>query len=575
MNNQEIARVFAEIADILAIQGEDQRRILAYQRAAESISQLGRDVADVWREGGLTGIPGIGTVLAAKIEEMLTTGELRFYQELWAEVPPGVVDMLKIPDVGPKTAARMWKELGLTTIDELEEAARAGRVQKLSRMGARSEAKILAGIEALRRRSGRTPLGVAWYLAYDMLADIRQVPGVVQAAPAGSLRRMRDTVGDLDLLVAAQEAEPVMACFRGLDRVAEVVLSGPTKTTIRTHEGLQVDLRVLEPQQWGTALQYFTGSQAHNVHLRSLARRQGYSLNEYALSEEDGSEHMFADEAELYRRLGMAWIPPELREDQGEIEAALAGTLPRLVERGDLKGDLQMHTTWSDGVLSVAQMAEAARSQGLRYILITDHSHGMAIARGLREEELRQQRAEIDAVNEQYALDHDDGFRILAGTEVEVRADGSLDFDDDVLASLDVVVASLHTGTRADRERVTQRMLAAIRNPHVDIIAHPTNRLIGEREGADLDMEAVLWAAAETGTAMEVNAYPSRLDLNDAHVRRAIDLGVKLTISSDAHDASDFDHLFLGVATARRGWATPDDVINTWDLDDLLAWVRR
>jgi len=380
---------------------------------------------------------------------------------------------------------------------------------------------------------------------------------------------MRDTVGDLDLLVAAEEAEPVMACFRQLAHVAEVVQSGPTKTTIRTRQGLQVDLRVVGEEQWGTALQYFTGSQAHNVHLRGLAKGRGYSLSEYALKREDGVEILCPQEQDVYRCLGMEWVPPELREDRGEIDAALNGDLPRLVERADLKGDLQSHTTWSDGNQSVLEMAEAARQRGLRYILITDHSYGMGIAGGLHEADLAGQRAEIADANARL-----DDFTVLAGTEVEIRADGTLDFPDQVLAGFDIVVASMHTGLRAGRERTTQRILAAIQNPHVDVIAHPTGRLIGHREGADLDMEMVLQAAAQAGTAIEINAYPDRLDLPDVYVRRAVQLGVRLAIDSDAHDARDLDHLFFGVATARRGWATPSDVVSTWELDKVLAWAR-
>jgi len=570
MENREIAHIFQQIADILAIQGANPHRVFAYRRAAETIAHLERDLADLWREGTLTQVPGIGKTLAEKIEELLTTGRLATYERLKQEVPPGVVEMLQIPDVGPKTAARLWKELGVTSIEELEAAARAGRIRTLPRMGARTEERILAGIEALRRQQKRIPFSVAWPLAQQMLDALRWLPGVHHAVPAGSLRRMRDTVGDLDLLVAADDPEPVMARFRRLPQVAEVLLSGPTRTSVRTSEGVQVDLRVLSPDRWGTGLQYFTGSQAHNIHLREIALEQGYSLSEYALKRKDGQEILCADEGAVYHHLGLPWIPPELREDRGEIEAARRGALPRLVELADLQGDLQMHTTWSDGRHTIAQMAEAARSRGLHYILITDHSYGIGAVRGLRAEDLRAQRAEIEAVNARY-----DDFRVLAGIEVEIRADGSLDFPDEVLAELDIVVASLHSGLRTGRERTTQRMLAAIRNPHVDIIAHPTGRLLGRREGADLDMEAILQAAAETGTIIEVNSYPERLDLPDRYVRRAVELGVKLAISSDAHDIHGFDFLAFGVAVARRGWATPDDVINTWDLDEVLAWINR
>ncbi|MFZ5916619.1 MAG: DNA polymerase/3'-5' exonuclease PolX [Chloroflexota bacterium] len=570
MDNREIARIFAEISDMLAIKGENRHRVLAYRRASEAIAHLERQVADVWREAALTDIPGIGAVLAEKIQELLSTGDLAFYQRLKAEVPPGVVQMLQVPDVGPKTAGRLWQELGLTSVEALEEAARSGRVQALPGMGARTEARILAGIEAMRRQSDRAPLGLAWFLAQELIATLRTVPGVRRIEPAGSLRRMRETVHDLDLLVAAENPAPVMACFRELPQVAEVLLSGDTKTAVRTQQGLQVDVRVLPPDRWGTGLQYFTGNQAHNIHLRGLAREQGLSLSEYALKRADGSEILCAGEEEVYRHLGLPFIPPELREDRGEIEAALAGKLPRLIRRSDLRGDLQMHTTWSDGRNPVAEMAKAARSRGLRYIAITDHSYGMGVAGGLNEEELQQQRAEIAAVNARY-----DDFRILAGSEVEIRADGALDFADEVLAGLDLVVASLHTGLRSGRERTTERVLAAVRNPHVDILAHPTGRLIGRREGADLDMEAVLQAAAETGTIIEINAHPDRLDLSDVYVRRAVELGVKLAINSDAHQAQAMDLLFFGVATARRGWATPAEVVNSWELDKLLAWLKR
>jgi len=369
--------------------------------------------------------------------------------------------------------------------------------------------------------------------------------------------------------VASEDPDPMMAYFRELGQVAEVLLSGPTKTAIRTHDGLQVDLRVLEPARWGTALQYFTGSQAHNIRLRELALERGFSLSEYALKQEDGAELLCATEEEVYAALGLLLIPPELREDRGEIGAVLEGQLPDLIQLEDLKGDLQFHTTWSDGRQSLFEMALAAQARGLEYALVTDHSYGLGITGGLTVEWLREQRAEIVEVNRRLG----GTFRLLAGVEVEVRADGSLDFPDEVLAELDLVVAAVHSGLRQDRERVTARMLAAIRNPHVDIVAHPTGRLIGEREGADLDMERIFRAAAETGTAMEVNAYPRRLDLCDVHVRRALELGVKLAISSDAHDVNGFAVLPFGVATARRGWAQPADVINTWPVEQVLAWA--
>lgn len=571
MDNHQIAAIFAEMADILDIQGESYHRIMAYRRAAENIAALGRPLEEVWRAGELEAIPGIGKTLAGKIDELMRTGRLEAYEKLKAQVPDGVVAMLQVPDVGPRKAALFWKELGLTSIEELEEAARAGKLRNLPGMGVRSEQKVLEGIEALKRRSGRIPLGVAWELAQALLAPLRELPGVAQAAPAGSLRRMRETVGDLDLLVAAEDPEPVMARFRELPQVAEVLLSGPTKTSVRTQEGLQVDLRVLEPARWGTALQYFTGSKAHNIRLRGLALERGLSLSEYALKREDGTEILCPTEEEVYAALGLPLIPPELREDRGEVEAALEGRLPRLVELTDLQGDFQFHTTRSDGHCSLLEMAEAARAQGLRYALVTDHSSGLGVARGMTAEDVRRQRAEIEEVNRKMG----GTFRVLAGVEVEVRADGSLDLPDEVLAELEVVVAAVHSGLRQPREQVTARALAAIRHPHVDILAHPTGRLIGRREGADIDVEAILQAAAEAGKAVEVCAHPLRLDLNDVYSRRAVELGVMLAISSDAHDTDGFRLLHFGVATARRGWATAADILNTRSAEDVLAWARK
>ncbi len=569
MNNQQVAEVFATIADMLQIKGEIIHRVLSYRRAGESIAALGEDINDLWREERLTEIPGIGKTLAAKIDELLRTGQLEFYERLAEEVPLGVVDMLKIPDVGPKTAARLWQELGLTRIEDVERAARAGKIRTLSRMSEKTEAKILAGIDALRRRSGRTPLGIAWPLAQAMLDELAALPGVARASVAGSLRRMRETSGDVDLLVAAppDHTEAIMTHFRQLPQVHEVLASGATKTAIRTHDGLQVDLRVLDPARWGTALQYFTGSQAHNVRLRERARRQGLSLSENSFKQEDGGEVLCADEAEVYATLGLPWIPPELREDRGEFD----GPLPELITMDDIRGDLQMHSTWSDGANSIAELAEAAMARGLAYILITDHSQSLGVAGGLSADELRRQGDEIRALNGQLG----GKFRVLTGVETEIKADGSLDYPDELLAELDLVIASLHTGLRTGRERTTERMLAAIRNPHVDIIAHPTGRLIGRREGADLDMAAIFQAAAETDTALEINADFRRLDLSDIHARRAVELGVKLTIGSDAHEAGGVGALAYGVATARRGWVTAADVINTWPLTELLAWAKR
>ena len=573
MKNRDVAEIFARVADMLAIRGDQIHRILAYRRAAESIQELGRDVNQVYAAGELTEIPGIGKTLADKIEEMLTTGKLQFYEKLAQEIPPSLVELLRVEGLGPKRVGQVYKELGITTLDELTAAARAGKLSQLPGMGAKSEAKIVAAIEALARHGdGRTPLGDALPLAQEILATLAELPGVSQTAVGGSLRRRRETIGDIDLLIAATEAEPIMDRFCRLPMVETVLGHGPTKSSVLLLNGIQVDLRVLPAERWGTLLSYFTGSKDHNVRLRELALKRGLSLNEHAFTPVDGGDEILcATEEEVYRVLDLPYIPPVLREERGEIEAARAGRLPALVQAEDIMGDLHMHSTWSDGQLSVLAMAQAARARGLRYIAITDHSVSLGIANGLSAERLLAQAAEIRAADASMGPD----FRVLHGVEMEIRADGTLDYSDEVLAQLDFVIASLHVSLSQTREQVTQRALAAINNPHVDMLGHPTGRLLPERAGADLDMDAVLEAAAATGTILEVNANPRRLDLRDVHVRRAIELGVKIAINSDAHHPDQFALLPYGVATAQRGWATAEDVVNTWPVERLLETIHR
>jgi DNA polymerase (family X) len=567
MNNQKVAQVFSTLADMLEIQGEVIYKILAYRRAAENIAGLGRDVNELHRAGQLRSIPGVGEAIAEKLDALLTTGTFDLLDRARAEVPASVVELLRVQDVGPRKARLFWKELGITSIAELEAAAREGKLRNLPGMGVKSEAKILANVAAFKRRASETRmlLGLAFPLSQAILQELMQVSTVLRAASAGSLRRMRETIGDLDFLVAARDAGLVMDRFVSLPVVAEIIAHGPTKSSVRLTNGAQADLRVLEPERWGTALQYFTGSQAHNVRLREIAQKKGLSLNEYAITrEKDGKEILCTEEAEVYQRLGVPFIPPELREDRGEFDR----DIPRLVALDDLLGDLQMHTTWSDGKATVEEMARAALARGYRYILITDHSQSLGVTGGLTPERLRKQHQEIDAVNARLK-----GIRVLHGTEVEIRADGTLDFSNDALASLDIVLAALHTSLRQEREKATARVLAAIRNPHVDIIAHPSGRLIGERDGVDLDLEAIFKAAAETRTILEINAHPSRLDLTDLTARRALEVGCKLSINTDAHEPAGFDVMFYGVAVARRAWATAEDVVNTWPLDRLLKWI--
>ncbi len=571
MTNHELAETFRLIADLLDIKGEVIYVTLAYRKAADSLEALGRDINDVWREGGLREIPGVGKAIADKIDELLTTGHLQFLENLQAEVPPSLAELLRVPDLGPKKIALFWRTANITTLAELEAAARAGQLRSLPGMGARSEAKILAGIESLARRSDRIPLGTAWPLAQAMLHFLHGLPGVQKAEVGGSLRRMRESIGDIDILVAADDPAPVMAAFVGQPEVVRILGHGSNKSSVEFSSGLRAQLWVHPPARFGTALQYATGSKEHSVRLRELALAQGLSLSDQAIVQADGREVLYAREADVYAALGLPWIPPELREDRGEIQAARAGRLPDLVTVAQVRAELHSHSTWSDGRVSIREMAEAARARGRQVLAITDHSGGLGITGGLQVEDIARQRAEIDAVQQEMG----NSLRLLQGSEVEIRADGTLDYPDEVLAGFDVVIASLHTSLRQPRAQVTARLLNAIHNPHVDIIGHPTGRLIPDREGADLDMDAVLRAAAASGVALEINSNPLRLDLNDIYVRRAVDLGITLSINTDAHLPENLDFLHFGVATARRGWAEAAQVINTWPTADLLAWLHQ
>jgi DNA polymerase (family 10) len=570
MTNKEVAEILRRIADMLEIKGEIVYKALAYRRAADNIEYLGRDIEDVWREGKLLEIPGVGKSLAEKLDELLRTGKMSFYEELKEEIPPGVVSLLQVPEVGPKTAKLVWEKLGITSIQELERAAREGKLRTLPGLGVKSEAKILAGIEAFYRRSERIPLATALPVAKELIKALKEAtPHALKVTAAGSLRRMKATIGDIDLLASSHKPEEVIETFTRLPQVAEVSMKGPTKSTVFLHSGLQVDLRVLPPERYGSLLQYFTGSKEHNVALRGLALDMGLSLSEYGFKRGE-EEILCPEEEDVYHTLGLEWIPPELRENRGEIEAAKEGRLPRLVELGDIKGDLHVHTNWSDGASSIEEIAEAARRRGYQYLVISDHSHGLGIAKGLTPERLKEQRAIIDELNRRWS-----DFRLLQGAEVEIRADGSLDYPDEILASLDLVIASIHTGLRQERERITARVINAMRNPYVDIIGHPSGRILGQREESAVDMDEVLRVAKETGTILEVNGTPDRLDLDDVYIRRAVEMGVKLAIDSDAHNLYGLDSLEFGVAMARRGWAEPKDVVNTLPLEELLKALKR
>jgi len=572
MNNRELADTFTLVADLLEIKGEIIYKTLAYRKAAESLTSLGRDAKEYWKEGKLEDIPGVGKAIAEKIDELLSTGKLGFLEKLEAEIPPGLAGWLQVPGMGPKKAAMIWKQLGITKLADLEKAAREGKLRDLPGMGEKSETQIITGIESLGRRSGRIPLGRAWPLAQQIIAALKQVEGVTAAEPAGSLRRMRPTVGDLDILLAAKDSGPVMEAFTSLPGVLRVVGKGEFKSSIEFTDGVRAQLWVHPPEEFGTALVYATGSKDHNVRLREMALNKGLSLSDHSFVKTDGSgEILCATEEEVYAALGLPWIPPELREDHGEVQAAKAGKLPDLIELKDIRADLQTHSNWSDGKLTMLEMARAAAKRGIKVIAFTDHSISLGVTGGLSMERHADQQVEIEAAQKELGT----SIRILHASEVEIKADGSLDYPDEFLASLDLVVASMHTGLRQPREKVTQRTINAIRNPHVDIIGHPTGRLIPEREGADLDMDAVLAAAAESGVALEINAHPSRLDLDDVYARRAKELGIPISINTDAHSEADLDMLHFGVATARRAWLTKEDVINTWPTEKLLKWLKK
>ena len=572
MNNRQLADTFTLIANLLEIKGEIVYKTLAYRKASESLMGLGRQASEYWKEGKLEEIPGVGKAISEKIDELLNTGKLEFLEKLKKEVPEELASWLAVPGLGPKKIAMIWRELGITALSDLEAAAKNGQLRDLPGMGAKSESAIIEGIASLSRRSGRIPLGRAYPLAQDIIKTLKKVKGVVDAEPAGSLRRMRSTVGDLDILVAAKDSSAVMEAFVNLPGVSRVLGKGETKSSIEFTDGVRAQVWVHPPEKFGTALQYATGSKDHNVQLRQIALAKGLSLSEHSFAKVKGKGEIFcATEEEVYETLGLPWVPPELREDRGEVQAAKTNKLPKLIEVKDIKADLQVHSTWSDGKLSMLEMARAAAKRGIKVIAFTDHSVSLGVTGGLSKGDHKKQAAEIKKIQKQLG----DEILVLHATEVEIKADGSLDYPDEFLASLDLVLASMHTSLRQPREKVTQRTINAIRNPHVDIIGHPTGRLIPDREGADLDMEAILQAASETGVALEINAHPSRLDLDDAYARRAKELGIPISINTDSHSEEDLDNLFYGVAIARRAWLMKNDVINAWSTKKLLDWLKK
>lgn len=570
MTNKDVAEIFNRLADLLEIKGEVVYKIVAYRRAADSIAHDGRDINQVWREGKLRTIAGVGEAIEKKIAEILGTGRLRLLDETAESVPDELITLLDVPGVGPRTARLLYEKLGITNVAALERAARDGQIRSLPGLGLKSEENILHGIDLLHRRSNRYPLGEALPVAEEVIAGLRSCPAVQRVDAAGSLRRRRPTVGDIDVLAAADDPQTVVDYFIKLPRVGEVVSHGDFRATVILDNGVQVDLMVLAPDHYGSLLQHFTGSKDHNVHLRQIALDRGLSFSERGFQKADGSLILCATEEDVYRTISLPWIPPELREDRGEFQAARLGKLPALVEQADLKGDLHAHSRWSDGVATIEEMARAAQALGYQYIAMTDHSRSLGIANGLSPERLHERREEIVAVNDRLAP-----FTVLSAVEVDIMADGTLGLPDEALAELDLVIASPHSSLRQDRETITARLVRAIRNPVVDIIGHPTGGLLGEREPADVDMSAVIAEAVQRGVALEINANPARLDLDDVYSRQAREAGVMLCINTDAHRPDIYGHMAFGIAMARRAWCEPPHILNTRSLDDLRKWLAQ
>jgi len=581
MQNAAVAEVFNTMADIMEIKGENAFRVNTYRKVARIVGELTEDIAQVSEQGRLTDLPGIGQSSAEKIRQFLAKGSMDAYEKLTRDFPMSALDLLRIPNVGPKTVGRWMKEKGICSITDLERALDAGALDGMAGMGAKTLENVRAGLAFLKRSAGRILLGDALPVAQQIIEDLKSSCKLKAVEAAGSLRRRKETIGDIDILATVSRPKSrrksdgempggreVVQAFTSLEGVEDVLAAGDTKGSVRTTEGLQVDLRVVPPECYGAALVYFTGSKEHNVKIRGLANDRGLKINEYGVFQ--GEKRIAGKtEQEVYGCLDLPWIPPEMREDRGEIEAAAAGELPTPVERKDIRGDLHVHTSFSDGVLPVYEMARAVRDMGYSYMAITDHSGSLGIAGGLLPERLADQHAEIEAARKKLR-----GFRILKGTEVDILPDGSLDYPDEVLAGLDIVIASVHSRFGMPEQEMTARICRAAENPYVTAIGHPTGRLIGRRQAYAVDMGAVIAACAACGTALELNANSYRLDATDLVCRQAAQAGVKVLIGTDSHSPVHLWMMEIGVATARRGWLTKADVLNCMSADGLVDYAR-
>ena len=562
--NANVARMFDAIADVLEFKGEMVFRVNAYRRASRVLQDLREDVTVLWKEGRLKDVPGVGEGLAEKIAEYLSTGKMKRYEEVTKEVPAGLIELLGIQGLGPKTLALANKQLKVKNLEDLKRVVDDGSLEELPGMGAKKVENIKKGIQLFVASKQRMSIGVALPVAERIIEELKAAAGVKRISVAGSLRRRRETIGDIDILCEGKDGAEIVGEFTRLPSAERVLAAGDTKGSIVVHGGVQVDLRVVEPDSFGAALQYFTGSKAHNVRVREMAKKKGLKVSEYGVFR--GERKIGGrDEEDIYKAVGIPMMPPEIREDWGEIEAAEEGKLPALVEQRDIKGDLHVHSKYSDGVASIAEIARKAGSLGYAFVAICDHSTAATYAGGLEPRELLRQIEEIRKVNAGLGKK---GVRVLAGCEVDIKADGTLDFPDSLLEKLDVVVASIHSGFK---QRVTERMVAAMKNPHVHIIGHPTGRLISRREGYDVDLDRVMEAARDTGTALEINAYYDRIDLSDLNCRKAKELGVKLSIGTDSHRLEQLEFMKFGLGAARRGWLEKGDLLNTLPVTRLLA----
>lgn len=571
MKNAEIAALFEKMADVLELKGENRFRINSYRKVARVLNDLTEDIEELARQDRLKDIPGVGEGHAEKIGEYLLTGRMRRYDEVMKGISEETAALMQIPGLGPKTVAMLNKQLGIAGIADLEKAISENRLTGLKGLATKKIENIAKGIELYKTSLRRIELGVAYPVVSQIVERLKNTRGIKAVQPAGSLRRMKETIGDIDILAtgaAGVTGEQIVKSFVEMPGVRQVLAAGDTKGSVRLEEGLQVDLRVVEADSFGSALQYFTGSKDHNIHLREIAKKKGMKVSEYGIFKGDkklGGER----EEDIYKILGMKWIPPELREDRGEIEAAQEDRLPDLIELEDIKGDLHVHSKWSDGHSTFEEIAGRAQAMGYKYCVVSDHTKSTRVANGLDEKRLLKEIEEIDKLNKKLK-----GFRLLKATECDILSDGSMDMPGEILERLDIVLAAVHAGFRQSKEQITKRVLAAIRNPYVNVIVHPTGRLISSREGYDLDMDRAMEACAETGTAMEINSYFDRLDLNDVNARKAKQMGVKVAISTDTHYLDQLWMMQLGVGVARRGWLEAKDVINTYPLEKLLKFCQ-